>query len=150
MNGTKTDLNETLCSSSIAILETMFFSEASLLDGPGSHVEPLACMLQCTGAENGTFSIAVDRAALNVLCESFYGESEVSATQSFELICELTNMIAGSTLSVFSPDRLCALSSPQLCDVALHTGRTSDPDTLFASFAIEGGILSIACTLRTK
>jgi hypothetical protein len=149
MNGTKLDLNETLAAASLSVLETMFFADATPLQDPAIHEDPLACMLHCSGAVEGTFSVAVDRVALVTLCDAFYGE-DPSATQPFELLCELTNMIAGSTLSVYSPDRFCPLSSPQLCDAALHLESSFRPDATFLSFAIDGGTISIACSLRTK
>jgi len=142
-------LHDTLCSASTAVLETMFFTEPVLrLDAP-AHVDPLACLLHSSGAENGTFSVAIDRAALNGLCESFYGDAPTS-TQPFELLCEFTNMIAGSTLSHYSPSHFCPLSSPQLCDIAVHLAGSALPDATLLSFAVEGGLISITWSLRIK
>jgi hypothetical protein len=153
MNGislTENNLADMFATSSLAVLETMFFADAMQLDGSTDHVDPLACLLHCSGPVEGTFSVAIDRTALVALCEAFYGEDAPSATQLFELLCEFTNMIAGSTLSVYSPSRFCPLSSPQLCDAALHLESAELPDATFLRLAVEGGLISIACSLRTK
>jgi hypothetical protein len=101
-----------------SVLETMFFAEIiPMEDGAGPHpLDALACSLTCSGAETGSFGVVVDRPALTLLCCAFYGEDEadVSPLQMQDLICELTNMLAGSALGAYAPARSCALSSPQL------------------------------------
>jgi len=128
----------------------MFFTEGTPLDATPPHVDPLACLLHCSGALEGTFSIALDRTALIALCQAFYGEEAPSATQVFELLCELTNMIAGSTLSAYLPTHYCALTSPQLCDVAVHLGSSMNLSATFLCLAVDGGVISIACSIRKK
>jgi hypothetical protein len=153
MNGNKLQqtigLHDTLNAASTAVLETMFFTEAEALTELRPHQDALSCLLHCSGAEQGTFSVAIDRAALLTLCESFYGETPTAA-QPFELLCEFTNMIAGSTLSLYSPDHFCPLSSPQLCDIAIHLADAAQPGCIFLSYAVEEGTLSIVCSLRAK
>ncbi len=150
----KAELGGAIREGSVQVLETMFF--ADIVESEAIvHKEPVACTLQCSGSETGSFSIAVDREALKFLCESFYGESgDSTAIQEIDLICELTNMLAGATLSRFAPLGLCALSSPVLCDVARHleigsSAHAGDEHSqIFIS--LEGGLLSASCTLRTK
>jgi hypothetical protein len=153
MNGTNLQealsLRDTLCSASTTVLETMFFTEGIPVQSAPTHVDPIACQLHASGAVNGTFSVAIDRAALVVLCESFYGDAPTS-NQLFELLCEFTNMIAGSTLSLYSPSHFCPLSSPQLCAIAAHLEGFAQPDATLLSFAVDGGLISIAWSLRTK
>jgi len=153
MNGTSFQetfgLRDTIHFASATVLETMFFTEAvPILDAP-THVDPVACLLHSRGAVSGTFSVVIDRTALVVLCESFYGDAPTES-QPFELLCEFTNMIAGSTLSLYSPSRFCPLSSPQLCDITIHLGGSAQPDVTLLSFAVDGGLISIAWSLRTK
>jgi hypothetical protein len=127
----------------------MFFTEAVPSVEAPTHVDPLACMLHSSGAADGAFSLAIDSRAMVVLCESFYGNAP-TATEPIELLCEFTNMIAGSTLSLHSPSHFCPLSSPELCDIAAHLERSALHGATLLSFAVDGGLISIAWSLRTK
>jgi len=153
MNGTNLQeslsLHTTLCSATTSVLETMFFTEAVPVDDAQPHIEPVSCKLHAGGAVEGSFSVAIDRAALLALGESFYGDVP-TASQPFELLCEFTNMIAGSTLSLYSPSNFCPLSSPQLCEMSAHLEESALPDAIHLSFVVDGGLMSIACSLRTK
>jgi len=150
----KPELTEVLREASTVVLETMFFADVSTVavEEP-VHDDPLACSLLCSGAENGSFTVAVDRAALGMLSEAFYGDDgESSSTREAELLCELTNMLAGSTLSTYAPNHYCPLSSPKVCDFAQHlaTVSSSAPDEhkTSISLALDGGLLSVSCTLK--
>jgi len=149
---TTTDMDQALLASSSNVLETMFFSEVTVATAEGKlHDNPIVCRLRCSGAAEGTFSIAVDRAALRLLCMSFYGEDEPTLTRQEELACELTNMVAGSTLSALVPERYCALTAPQICILDHHEslGRTGDNATCVL-MEVEGGLLSASCSLRAE
>jgi CheY-specific phosphatase CheX len=139
-----------MVSASLKVLETMFFAEGAVLEECPPLADPLTCLLHCSGAVTGTFSVAMDRSALRVLCEAFYGDDEPNAVQSFELLCEFTNMIAGSTLSLFSPDEFCALTSPQLADPVSHVNRIAHPDTVSVCLGVDGGCITLAGALRAK
>ena len=150
----KIELPNAIREGSVQVLETMFFADTSECT-IAHHNDPLACTLQCSGAETGSFSIAVDREALKLLCESFYGESgDITELQEIDLICELTNMLAGATLSRFAPFGLSALSSPVLCDVSRHREIGTAPhvgdEHSQIYISLEGGVLSASCALRTK
>jgi hypothetical protein len=150
----KSELGHAIREGSAQVLETMFFADTSE-STTAHHKDPVACSLQCSGAETGSFSIAVDREALKLLCESFYGESgEITALQEIDLICELTNMLAGATLSRLAPLGLSALSSPVLCDVSRHleigTAIHVGDENSQIYISLEGGLLSASCALRTK
>src|SRR4051794_21507864 len=82
----KPELEEVLRDASTGVLETMFFADVTpVADSEAVHEDALVCGLVCSGAENGRFSVAVDRAALGVLSEAFYGdEGEPSATREAE------------------------------------------------------------------
>ncbi len=144
------ELQPTLREASTNVLETMFFADAEPAHG-AVHSDAVACSLLCTGAEEGSFKVAIDRAALLLLCEAFFGEDdEPGMIRELELLCELTNMLAGSTLSAYAPDHLCPLSTPQLCDVAAHSATLAMPmhRTATANFAIDGGLISVSCALQ--
>jgi CheY-specific phosphatase CheX len=149
------EIEDALRTSSARILETMFFAETLPLPNAAvDHRNPVACLIHCSGAAEGIFSIAVDEAALRLLCCSFYGEDEPQLPQEHELICELTNMLAGSTLSALAPAHYCELSSPQICSFnrhrALCTSESPDLQTASTVIAIDGGLLTINCALRAN
>ena len=150
----KLEVEQAMCSASCSVLETMFFSDAVPVAAPDAvHDDPIACLLHCSGAQEGTFSVAIDQAALHLLGCAFYGEDEMELPQQQELICELTNMLAGSTLSTIAPTRYCELSSPQLSSFQRHTEIASNhagqTDTASTHLRIDGGILTVSCSLRT-
>jgi hypothetical protein len=153
---TTTSLEDVLRSASTEVLETMFFADvASPEDPQPAHNDALACSLLCSGAEEGIFTVAIDREALQLLCEAFYGDDgPPSILKERELLCELTNMLAGSTLSTYVPEHYCPLSSPLLCDLDKHL-KTTHPDNASqqsstVSLAVDGGLLSISCALKVS
>ena len=150
MNGIEVDLRECMASASLKVLETMFFSEGTVLNVHAPLADPVTCLLHSSGAVTGTFSVAIDRSALRILCEAFYGDDALNAVQSFELLCEFTNMIAGSTLSLFSPNEFCPLTSPQLADFVSHQIRIADSDTVSVCLGVDGGHITLAGALRAK
>jgi hypothetical protein len=91
-----------------------------------------------------------------MLCQAFYGEEgDVPSTQQQDLILELTNMLAGSTLSGYSPAHSCTLSSPLLCEYTSWAAITRQKDSANASqrlthitLALEGGLLSAWSSLQ--
>ena len=146
-------IEDVLRDESTNVLETMFFADAEVADNEDAvHSDASACTLQCSGAENGTFSLAIDRIALQNLCSAFYGQDdEPSEAQERELICELTNMLAGSTLSAYAPEHYCKLSSPLIYDFARHLEtKVPNPEENHTSvnFSLDGGLLSVSCSLR--
>jgi len=151
---TKTSLEDVLLASSTEVLETMFFADAMTPEAPQpEHTDAVACVLLCTGAQEGTFSVAIDRAALVSLSEAFYGDDgPPSAIKELELLCELTNMLAGSTLSAYAPEKYCPLSSPRLCDLAQHlkTAESTQPGAQSTTIYldIDGGLLSVSTCLK--
>lgn len=152
---TKTELDQTLLSSSSNVLETMFFSAADPCEAElGTLKNPVTCLLHCSGAAEGTFSVSVDRTALTQLCSAFYGEDDPPLIRQEELACELTNMIAGSTLSALLPEHYCALTAPQLCaldqHVKLGSGSADGGEATSIVMAVEGGLMAASCNLRIQ
>lgn len=144
---------DAMLAASSNVLETMFFAEGTpILDGETALANALACALDYRGAVTGSFHVVVDRAALSVLCSGFYGEDgEIPESQMQELLCELTNMLAGSTLSRYAPEHSCTLSCPLLCDVEPEAKFVhSDESVTHLNLAIEDGVLSILCLLRQE
>ena len=152
---TKAKVENALLHSSAGVLETMFFAELTpVVEQSQLPAESIACLLHCSGAADGVLSIAVERRTLEQLCASFYGEDETSLRKQEELACELTNMIAGSTLSYLLPEHCCALSAPQLCSVDRHIGIAANEvqgaQSTQVLMDVEGGVLSATCCLRIQ
>lgn len=147
-------IDAVLREASTGVLETMFFAEVEAADSEDAvHSDATACLLHCSGAESGTFSVAIDRPALKNLCCAFYGEDDdPSPAQEEELICELTNMLAGSTLSAYVPEHFCKLTAPVVYDIAGHIqlGSVPNPEELqtTVNLALDGGLLSVSCSLK--
>lgn len=136
------------------VLETMFFAEPSPIpESAALQNDALTCRLDCTGAVTGSFSLAIDRGALHVLSEGFYGgEERSSPTADEDLARELTNMLTGAALSTYLPQESCALSSPLVSSLAEHYVMRSAVDagqsTAGIGMDLEGGRLSLLCVLR--
>ena len=150
-----TELQAATRSASTTVLETMFFADPlESTDPKAQHAGAVACLLHCSGAEEGVLSVAVDQAALLSLCSAFYGDDDLTPIREHELVCELTNMLAGSTLSLLAPTRACELSSPRLCSFERHMeiGTTTLPamDSSFVALELDGGLLSVSCSLRVN
>ncbi len=150
------DIAEALLNASVNVLETMFFADAVPVKEEDAALQDgaLACTLESRGGVNGSFGVAVDPVALQMLCRAFYGEEgDVSSTQQQDLILELTNMLAGSTLSGYSPAHACTLSSPLLCEYipAIARQRNSvnnDERLTHITLSLEGGLLSVWGSLQ--
>ena len=150
---TTNNVESVLRVASVGVLETMFFADVSTAPEGLTHSDAVTCVIDCKGAETGTFTVAVDRPALHILCCAFFGEEVAGpASQEWEMICELTNMLAGSTLSAYVPEHFCKLSSPSICDFDRHLDSSSNNDpnshSALVALSIEGGLLSVSCTLR--
>jgi CheY-specific phosphatase CheX len=152
---TTVKIEDVLRDASISVLETMFFADVAPGETPVNHLDPVTCVVNCTGARSGVFTVAVDRLALHILCCAFYGDEDAKLpTQETEMICELTNMLAGSTLSSCVPEHFCTLSSPSICNFGRHleTCNQIDSEVQLGSIAlsIEAGLLSVSCALRAS
>lgn len=150
----KPDLLAALERASADVLETMFFAEPSpTVVSDVLRSDALTCRLDCTGAQIGSFSLAIDRDALQLLGEGFYGgEERTSPTADEDLARELVNMLAGAALSRYLPTESCPLSSPMLSCLAEHGAIRkrveAGQDTAGINVHLEGGTLSFLCALE--
>lgn len=149
----KTELQQAMRGATVAVLETMFFSEPILQDASEiPHINPLPCDIECSGAEDGIFHVLLDHEALLQLCRAFYGDDEdPSEKRQHEVLCEFTNMVAGSTLSSYATLHACRLSPPSLCNPEPQPAKlmTGPLDSASVALLLEGGVLSITCQLRS-
>ena len=149
----KPDLVAALERASADVLETMFFTEpCPAVEDGGLRSDAVSCRLDCTGAVNGAFSLVIERGALELLSEGFYGqEDKPFPTADVDLACELANMLAGATLSDYLPQQSCSLSSPLLSSLADHQGMRrmveTGQETGAVDIQLDGGALSLLCVL---
>lgn len=156
----KPDIDVALLNASTNVLETMFFADVLRVNEEDAtpQDDALACTLECRGGMNGSFGVAVDAVALQMLCQAFYGEEgDVPSTQQQDLILELTNMLAGSTLSSYSPSHSCTLSSPLLCEYTSWAAIANQKDIAdgkerltHITLSLEGGLLSMWSSLQVS
>jgi CheY-specific phosphatase CheX len=96
------------------VLETMFFMMAEG-DAEASFppdIELLRTSMTFTGEWSGTFELQTPVACARAIAESFAGADD--AEEVGEVMCELTNMVCGSTLSQLAGDKIFDLSAPRL------------------------------------
>jgi hypothetical protein len=144
---------EVMLAASAKVLETMFFADAAPASPDASPApDALACALYYNGAETGSFHVVIDRPALAVLASGFYGDDFESSEAQNELLCELTNMLAGSTLSRYAPQYSCALSPPTLYDLTSSAAKPAHNGECVTRLVltIEDGLLAIECSLRGR
>ncbi len=106
---------EALGDAAQSVLETMFFMVA---EGEAEPVFPaetklIRTSMTFTGWWNGTFEMRTAVNCARTIAESFVGmDEDMSPTGVSDVMCELANMVCGSTLSHLAQDRIFDLSAP--------------------------------------
>jgi CheY-specific phosphatase CheX len=100
------------------VLEAMCFisSEGEVKEGAEMCQWDWICgELDFVGCVSGSFGIAVPPSIAATIAANFLGEDEstLSAEQTMEVICELTNMVCGTLLSRMDSKSVFTLSSPR-------------------------------------
>jgi CheY-specific phosphatase CheX len=103
------------------VLETMFFTSSEPVDAPLRWASPpLAAQVNFSGHFSGRFEVQIEvRCARDLAC-NIMGQAGRDCTVNSEedpvrfLLCELTNMLCGNTLSRLKPDKLFDLGPPQV------------------------------------
>jgi CheY-specific phosphatase CheX len=101
------------------VLETMFFTMAEG-EAPPEHpvgAELMHTAITFSGEWRGTFDLQMPVACAQTIAESFVGAEpgeEMPEERVGEVICELANMVCGSTLSHLASDKIFDLSAPRL------------------------------------
>jgi CheY-specific phosphatase CheX len=135
------------------VLETMFFTlpegytERHLpADAPVVHA-----VLSFSGAWSGTFELKTPVDSARAITQGFIGAmepAEVSDERVSEVICELANMVCGSTLSQLGDDKIFHLGTPHLVHVAYGTSLERG-GTVVRSLDLGGdGLLALALTIE--
>jgi CheY-specific phosphatase CheX len=132
-----------------AVLETMFFMMA---DGEAEPVFPPDAELMRTamsfkGHWSGTFELQTPVECARMIAESFVGSDGDVAVG--EVMCELANMVCGSTLSNLANDKIFDLSKPQVCAAAEQTGSTGAV-TASKGLDLGGSVVAFAMSIEAS
>ena len=115
---------------------------------PGD-VPLLGVGLTFSGEWCGTFELQTPLSSARTLTEGFIGTldpAEVEDEKTAEVICELANMVCGSTLTRLAGDKVFDLSSPHLMNLP-HRLPVAAPKDATATRALDLGFGVIAFTL---
>ena len=133
-------VNSALRESAEQVLATMFFAVV-VGDAPVevATAAPLVRVrVSFSGPLAGTFYAAISESEASVLATDFYGQDTVQPEAVYPAICELANMVCGSTLSRIEPESLFSLSPPEPAD------KTFAPDGVVLCFELPDGWLTFS------
>ena len=146
MNLSEPALRQQAVEAAVEVLNTMFFELPVQRpeDCESPRPEDLCALATFTGTAEGSFAVALETRSLNRLSASFLGaeEDEITAGLGSNVLCELTNMLCGATLSRLDPDSHIVISSPK---VAASSEVSPSP---WVRFPLECGSLAISLTYR--
>jgi hypothetical protein len=128
------ELGQVLSDSAAEVLESMFFTGVAG-EAPAEAIPADAAIwasLRFLGSPSGAFGVGLPRDAARRIAASFLGTetSEVSDTQTDEVICELANMLCGSVLSRVEGNARFDLSQPRPAAAPADSGSPGARKTL--------------------
>ncbi len=127
-NPHEAELAASVAAAAGSVLETMFFAEAETCQplSPEQQQGMMGVLVRFDGGVRGDFLIGFDGHLAAVLAAAFLGldESEVSAEEIGQVMCESANMICGAALSRMKAEDHMRLEMPVLIDAgsAFATG----------------------------
>ena len=144
-------ISDALGDAAQSVLETMFFVSPEGTAEPAypQEVPLLGVGLTFSGEWSGTFELQTPITSARTLAEGFVGTldpSEVEGDKTTEVICELANMVCGSTLTRLAGDKIFDLGSPHLVSLP-PLPRVAAPADSTATRALDLGFGVIAFTL---
>jgi CheY-specific phosphatase CheX len=139
-----TDLKPFMESAVAEVLESMCFisSNGEAMDEvDSSHPDWIRGELDFSGSPGGTFGIGVPPATAAAIAANFLGEDEadLSAEQTVEVVCELTNMVCGTLLAHLDSKQAFTLSSPR--HVASGKESLLKGDRTHGTYALDEGFI---------
>jgi CheY-specific phosphatase CheX len=132
------------------VLETMFFmmaeGEAEPMFAPDADLMRTA--MTFNGHWTGTFEVRTPVACAHMIAQSFVGaDDEMTPENVSEVMCELANMVCGSTLSNLANDRIFDLSKPQVCAAEEHVA-TANAVKVAKGLDLGGGVVAFAMSIE--
>ena len=133
------------------VLESMCFisSEGEAADMAGSsYSDWIRGELDFSGSPGGTFGIAVPPSTAVAIAANFLGEdeSDLSAEQTVEVVCELTNMVCGTLLAQLDSRQAFSLSSPRHTPSGTET--LASVERIQNTYALDEGLIYTWLELR--
>jgi CheY-specific phosphatase CheX len=134
-----------------SVLETMFFTVPFGISQEEVGSSSVKVRVAFRGCPSGELDVCVSDRSARILASSFLGEDEehLTAIQSGEVVCEMSNMLCGSLISRLESEQSFDLDSPQ---IILHeTEFEGDSTTCTVGrecFEIEGGTLTVSLHLQ--
>jgi CheY-specific phosphatase CheX len=148
---------EVLGDAANTILETMFFTMAEGYTEPlfAPDTPVLHAALSFSGAWSGTFELKAPFDSARAITQSFVGAmdpEEVPDERVGEVICELANMVCGSTLSQLGDDKIFHLGTPYLVGpedgASLQRGPGTSDTAVRALDLGSDGLLALSLTIE--
>jgi hypothetical protein len=122
------DAQQAMFESATEVLETMFFTSLAGVAAPAwNEANCLDASLTFGGGRAGAFGVHAPLAVARRIAANFLGADEDALTpeQIGQVLCELTNMLCGSTLCRLAKDTLVDLASPMLSAAPPHDARVA-------------------------
>ncbi len=146
MSRDATVLREASIQAALEVLETMFFEIPMELpqESDAAPTEGLCALANFTGSAEGLLAVSLTPSALERLSASFLGleEPDFSEGQAAGVLCELANMLCGSTISRLDPGARIAITPPRVVPSDQVSSRG------WLRFPLECGSLAISLTYR--
>lgn len=147
-------ISEALEEAAQSVLENMFFvmPEGTAEPSDSWDAPLLGARLTFSGEWRGYFELQAPLSSARTLTKGFVGaldESEVEDEKTSEVICELANMVCGSTLTRLAGDKVFDLGSPHMVSLP-HTTLAPAPQDSTATSALDLGFGTIAFTLTIE
>jgi CheY-specific phosphatase CheX len=111
------NLSNALATAAGDVLETMFFTAASEEPTEDCGTDPpIRVRVRFQGTPSGIFAMDMPGASARTIAADFLGgeSEEISQAQVCQVLCELANMICGTTLSRLDMERRFDLASPEV------------------------------------
>jgi CheY-specific phosphatase CheX len=111
------ELTETLCRVSAEVLETMFFTEAMLVECEHGWIgRALSVRVGFDGSHSGAMWLALAPEAVLPVTSAFLGleAEETGEEQRAQVVLELANILCGAVLSALWPESRLLLDAPRL------------------------------------
>ena len=135
------DAQQAMFESATEVLETMFFTSLTGVAAPEwNETDCLDASLSFRGARSGAFGVRAPLAVARLVASNFLGadQDDLTAEQTAQVLCELANMLCGSTLCRLEKNRLFDLASP-----GLSGGPPDDPRVATRTLELEEGPLAV-------
>lgn len=142
--------NEVYFQAVSSVLETMFFTAPMDMAERTTEPDAVEARISFRGRPSGNFHLRISEPGARLLAAGFLGqeEDELSGTQTQQVVCELANMLCGSSLSQVEKDQVFELGAPELVPSGTLQQDCQNSEATEQSFELESGVLTLALRLE--